>query len=98
MKITWRSLVMLFVIIFTLFVLSRFYTFQTFMGRVAAHYFSGKLNTEITLDRIQVSGLFSINMNGLRVLDRHERTLVEAREIGIGFDVRTLFKSVYEFL
>lgn len=81
-------------LLFALFILTRLYTVQTFLGRLTASYLSEELHTQVQINKIRISGILSASIEDLLVKDLHGDTLILAKEIGAGIDVRSFRDEV----
>lgn len=56
---------------------------QTWIANRLASYLSSELNTKITIDRVSIQFIQSINLEGVYVEDQHQDTLIYAGRISI---------------
>jgi hypothetical protein len=57
---------------------------QKLAGRVAADYLSKKLGAEVLLDRLRISGLLALQVDGLSLNDHRDQPLVKVGSLEVG--------------
>lgn len=73
---------------FTLSLLMRSPLTQTILARIATTYLSNKLNTEIKIERLEITGFLSIELTNLMVKDQQQDTMAYAGYLGISYASR----------
>jgi hypothetical protein len=67
----------------TLFSILRTPSFQELAGRIAAGFLSGKLHSEIYLEKLKISGFLFVEIHGLQVNDHHGRKMLRVEEMNL---------------
>ncbi|MCK5840429.1 MAG: translocation/assembly module TamB domain-containing protein [Bacteroidales bacterium] len=79
-------------LIFTAFLL-RFTIVQTYLANQFSDYLSSKTNTEISIGRLDISGLLSIKIHDLFVIDQEDSVMVDSKEISIDVNLLALLND-----
>ncbi|NVO01953.1 MAG: translocation/assembly module TamB [Bacteroidetes bacterium] len=61
-------------------------TFQTFLAKRFAAYYSNELKTEITIDRVEIDLFSELDFYGLKIKDQHKNLLLEAPKATVSID------------
>lgn len=73
-----------------LFVLGHTETFQTWAARQATTYLSKELGTKVSIDKVKISFIENVELEGVFIQDKHQDTLVFGKNITVdvsGFDL-----------
>lgn len=73
-----------------LFVLGHTETFQTWAARQATTYLSKELGTKVSIDKVRISFIENVELEGVFIQDKHQDTLVFGKTITVdvsGFDL-----------
>jgi hypothetical protein len=83
LKILRNTLLILTGIIIVLIILVNFTPVQNFIAQKAVGYLSDKLDTKVTLKRVQIGLFNSATLEGLYIEDKHKDTLLYAGELQV---------------
>lgn len=67
----------------TIYSLLRTPSFQKFAARIAVEYVSKNYGIEVYLDKLRISDMLSIELEGLVVKDHHKNTLLNAKDLRV---------------
>lgn len=70
--------------------------FQSFVAKKAASYLSGELETEISIQKLRITGFRTIHITGLKISDRHKDTLLYSGHIHIFLKQISVKRSFFE--
>jgi hypothetical protein len=76
-------LVVLITAVLTIFSVLRTPSFQKFAARIAVEYVSRTYGIEIYLDKLRISDMLSIELQGFLVKDQHHNTLLETKDLRV---------------
>ncbi|MBK6445575.1 MAG: hypothetical protein IPF81_09805 [Bacteroidetes bacterium] len=68
-----------------MFLALQFDSSQTWIARRLASYLSGELHTKITIDRVSIQFVQSVNLEGVYIEDQQQDTLLYAKKISLTF-------------
>jgi cytoskeletal protein CcmA (bactofilin family) len=75
------SVLLVLVLLFTLFFVGQTETFQTWAAHRATNYLSKELGTKVEIDRLKISFIKNVTLEGIFVGDKHGDTLVSGKSI-----------------
>lgn len=73
-----RLLLVLFLLAIALYFCIQTYTFQTWLGHRAGEWLSKELNTEVSIEKINLDFFSKANLENVLVLDKHRDTILSA--------------------
>jgi hypothetical protein len=85
------SVLLVLVLLLTLFFVGQTETFQTWAAHRATNYLSKELGTKVEIDRLKISFVKNVTLEGIFVGDKHGDTLVSGKSIRLdvsGFDYK----------
>jgi translocation and assembly module TamB len=85
------SVLLVLVLLLTLFFVGQTETFQTWAAHRATNYLSQELGTKVEIDRLKISFVKNVTLEGIFVGDKHGDTLVSGKSIRLdvsGFDYK----------
>lgn len=85
------SVLLMLVLLCTLFFVGQTETFQTWAAHRATNYLSKELGTKVEIDRLKISFIKNVTLEGIFVGDKHGDTLVSGKSIRLdvsGFDYK----------
>ncbi len=93
----WKFIRRLVFAVFVFFVLTMFLLrlsfVQTFLANQFSDYLSEKTNTEISIGRLDISGLVSVNIYDLFVIDQEDSVMVNSKQISIDLNLLALLND-----
>jgi hypothetical protein len=89
-----RRVLLGFVIFFAiLFIILRLSVVQTYLANKFASYLSEKTNTEISISRLSIYGLLSVDLFDLYVIDQEDSVMVDSKQISIDINIKDLLNN-----
>jgi hypothetical protein len=85
------SVLLVLVLLLTLFFVGQTETFQTWAAHRATNYLSKELGTKVEIDRLKISFIKNVTLEGIFVGDKHGGTLLSGKSIRLdvsGFDYK----------
>ncbi len=77
------SILVVFSLLITLFILLQTTSFQTWLAHKATNYLSKELGADVKIERVKISFIKNVSLQGVFVSDIHHDTLVYGKEITI---------------
>lgn len=78
------SVLFIVIIINVLYLLAQTSSFQTWAAKKATEFLSNELGTKISIDKVKISLISNVSLNGVFVSDTHGDTLLYGKSISVG--------------
>jgi uncharacterized protein YpmS len=75
------------------FILLQFTLVQTFLATKLAEYLSEQTHSEISIERLKISGLLHVELNNLVVIDEEDTLMLDAQRIKINMNLPALMDN-----